>query len=151
MYHQLQTLDSPSVMTFSTERPQMLVPRSFKKKKKKKVPRSFIAQNAPTESCRCTIRIPWYHQNPAYTHRILFALTAWLVPFTWNKVLLDCLDPQMCCVMAVGLLDRHQGTCNRADSRFAPRQWEMALLCNDVSHWLGANLESALCKHHRSW
>ena len=32
----------------------------------------------------------------------------------------------------------------RADSRFAPGQWETALLCNDVSHWLGANLESAL-------
>ena len=32
----------------------------------------------------------------------------------------------------------------RADSRFAPSQWETALLCNDVSHWLGANLESAL-------
>ena len=32
----------------------------------------------------------------------------------------------------------------RADSRFALSQWEMALLCNDVSHWLGANLESAL-------
>ena len=35
--------------------------------------------------------------------------------------------------------------CNgRADSRFAPSQWETALLCNDVSHWLGASLESAL-------
>ena len=32
----------------------------------------------------------------------------------------------------------------RADSRFAPSQWETALLCNDVSHWLGASLESAL-------
>ena len=32
----------------------------------------------------------------------------------------------------------------RADSRFAPSQWETALLCNDVSHWLGAILESAL-------
>ena len=31
-----------------------------------------------------------------------------------------------------------------ADSRFAPSQWEAALLCNDVSHWLAANLESAL-------
>ena len=32
-----------------------------------------------------------------------------------------------------------------ADSRFAPSQWETALLCNDVSHhWLGANLEPAL-------
>ena len=31
------------------------------------------------------------------------------------------------------------------DTRCAPSQWETALLCNDVSHWLGANLESALC------
>ena len=29
-------------------------------------------------------------------------------------------------------------------SRFAPSQWETALLCNDVAHWLGANLESVL-------
>ena len=33
---------------------------------------------------------------------------------------------------------------NRVDSRFVPSQWEMALLCNNVSHWLGSNLESAL-------
>ena len=32
----------------------------------------------------------------------------------------------------------------RADSRFAPSQWGTALLCNDVSHWLGASLESAI-------
>ena len=32
----------------------------------------------------------------------------------------------------------------RADSRFAPSQWETALPCNGVSHWLGASLESAL-------
>ena len=32
----------------------------------------------------------------------------------------------------------------RADSRFAPSQFETALLCNDISHWLGASLESAL-------
>ena len=32
----------------------------------------------------------------------------------------------------------------RADSRFAPSQWETALFCNDVSHWLGTSLESAL-------
>ena len=35
--------------------------------------------------------------------------------------------------------------CNsRDDSRFAPSQWETALLSNDVFHWLGASLESAL-------
>ena len=37
----------------------------------------------------------------------------------------------------------------RADSRFAPSQWETVLLCNDVSHWLGANLGSAL--HYTQW
>ena len=37
----------------------------------------------------------------------------------------------------------------RADSRFAPSQWEMALLCNDISYWLGTSLESyvASIKH----
>ena len=33
---------------------------------------------------------------------------------------------------------------DRADSRFAPSQCDSALLCNDVPHWLGASLESAL-------
>ena len=33
---------------------------------------------------------------------------------------------------------------SRADSKFASSQWETALLGNDVSHWLGANLKSAL-------
>ena len=32
----------------------------------------------------------------------------------------------------------------RADSRFPPSQWETSLQSNAVSHWLGANLESAL-------
>ena len=30
----------------------------------------------------------------------------------------------------------------RTDSRCTQSQWETALLCNDVSHWLGASLES---------
>ena len=38
---------------------------------------------------------------------------------------------------------------HRADSRFTLSQWETALLCNDVSHWLGINVESAL--HHICW
>ena len=35
--------------------------------------------------------------------------------------------------------------CFRTDSRFAPSQWETSSQSNVVSHWLGANLESALC------
>ena len=31
----------------------------------------------------------------------------------------------------------------RADSKFAPSQWETSLQSNAVSHWLGANLKSA--------
>ena len=31
-----------------------------------------------------------------------------------------------------------------AYTRFAPSLWETALLCNDISHWLGTSLESAL-------
>ena len=32
----------------------------------------------------------------------------------------------------------------KANFKFAPIQWETALLCNDVSHWQGASLESAM-------
>ena len=39
----------------------------------------------------------------------------------------------------------------RADSRFATSQWETALLCNTVSHWLGANLESAMILFMMIW
>ena len=34
-----------------------------------------------------------------------------------------------------------------SDSRFSLSQWETALHCNDVSHWLGASLKSALQLH----
>ena len=38
----------------------------------------------------------------------------------------------------------------RTGCRFALNQWGTALLCDDISHWLGANLESALiiCSMH---
>ena len=38
---------------------------------------------------------------------------------------------------------------NRADSKFAfaPSHPETELLCDDVSHWLGAILESALLRY----
>ena len=39
---------------------------------------------------------------------------------------------------------RWTGKWNRADARFAPSQWETPLLCNDISHWLAANLASTL-------
>ena len=39
----------------------------------------------------------------------------------------------------------------RADSRLGPSQWEMSLQSNTVSHWLGANLESALLSCQTIW
>ena len=45
------------------------------------------------------------------------------------------------------MVSPHKGpvkTFSRADSRLAPSQWETSLQCNTASHWLGANLESAL-------
>ena len=36
-------------------------------------------------------------------------------------------------------------------TRFAPSQWETALLCNDVSHWLGVRLESAVKAISHLW
>ena len=39
---------------------------------------------------------------------------------------------------------------DRVDFRFAPSQWETALLCNDVSHWLGTKLELALLNRYTS-
>ena len=49
----------------------------------------------------------------------------------------QCSDPVHRCIYAsIGM----------ADSRFAPSQWETALLCNDVSHWLDASLESVLIR-----
>ena len=51
-------------------------------------------------------------------------------------------------LQALGNMDTYGMAYNamyyRADSRFASSQWETALLYNDVSHWLGANLESAM-------
>ena len=39
------------------------------------------------------------------------------------------------------------------DSRFASSQWKTVLLCNDVFHWVGGSLESALLyyRQHRRW
>ena len=42
------------------------------------------------------------------------------------------------------LLHRSHAFTISANSRFAPSQWETTLHCKEVSHWLGASLESAL-------
>ena len=49
-----------------------------------------------------------------------------------------------CLWVLIGWCKLNHWGLDRADSSFAPSQWETVLLRNDVSHWLGANLESAL-------
>ena len=44
-------------------------------------------------------------------------------------------------------LDCFASWADRDDSMFSPSQWATVSLCNDVSHWLGANLESSLWTH----
>ena len=40
---------------------------------------------------------------------------------------------------------------SRVDSRFAPSQWEAALLCNDVSHWLVAKCKPRISPDGVIW
>ena len=70
--------------------------------------------------------------------------------FSWKKILLKissakwhpfCLGLN---VLRLAVLTIRHQRYFRSDSRLAPSQWETALQSNAVSHWLGANLESAL-------
>ena len=45
----------------------------------------------------------------------------------------------------MSILTRPRCVVFRADFRLVPNQWETSLQSNVVSHWLGANLELALC------
>ena len=55
----------------------------------------------------------------------------------------SCTNPLISYLMRTDICNHKADTLSRADCRFAPSQWEIALLCNDASHWLGASLESA--------
>ena len=56
-----------------------------------------------------------------------------------------CAKPICWCLICQHWHDKYVERCHfKADSRIAPGQWETVLLCNDVSHWLGAILESSL-------
>ena len=71
--------------------------------------------------------------------------------FAWTLVVLWWLDefPYVLRIVSItcvySLVVAHtSSSVNRADSRLGPGQWETSLQSNAVSHWLGANLESAL-------
>ena len=61
-------------------------------------------------------------------------------PILQGMVIVEKSKGSKCTVIIVNCL----GFEARADCRFASSQWETALLCNDVSHWRGASLESSL-------
>ena len=73
----------------------------------------------------------WANNRDTSDLRCLFThydLTVICLPFRWNDVTFG----------------------GRADSRFAPSQWETSLQSNAASHWPGANLELAL-QYHSCW
>ena len=67
----------------------------------------------------------WWHWN-----------LAWLLPPVGILMTLGCQCIHV--LLVIGLVEYI------SNSSFAPSQWETALLCNDVSHWLVASQESAL-------
>ena len=79
-----------------------------------------------------------FSQNTPNTIDVVGILCIFFISFFYE--LLFCI---LCLCLDALLYGAFYYLNQRADSRFAPSQWEMALLCNDVSHWLGTNLESA--------
>ena len=63
------------------------------------------------------------------------------------KILQSCTKPSISSKPQAGPI-LVEVTASRADSRFAPSQWAQS---NDVSHWLGASLESALALRVKRW
>ena len=62
--------------------------------------------------------------------------------FSHRKVLLT--STVMCICVWFIYFKTVKLTAPRANSRFSLSQWETALLCNNISQWLGTSLESAL-------
>ena len=83
------------------------------------------------------------------------AITAVSIASIWDKNCSGLMGPYFIlseisedCRFSCALMwDRSYQSEHRADSRLASSQWETALQSNAVSHWLGANLESALWTH----
>ena len=74
------------------------------------------------------IRRSWYYRNS----------------YTWKDSLYIEMEPRCSVCVLILYVCIWSGQCHtRADSRLAPSQWETSLQSNAVSHWLGANLESA--------
>ena len=103
----------------------------------------YVSSSTHTQM-RCVKRFCWWK---CYLYLVRWtgsALSTSIIDIHYNKrtpiaVNYNCTGKQLLYVYKCRAMVHH-----RADSSFASSQWETALLCNDVSHWLGAILESAL-------
>ena len=62
----------------------------------------------------------------------------------WCHVALRHKGPQCVHELNIETIPFYHNVIIKANYRFVPSQWETVLLCNDVSRWLGASLESAI-------
>ena len=100
--------------------------------------RNYLAQQWSLRKVR--VRFPW--QQTQMNQLWVQQLSMWRLrrkPSQWTRIPAWLKVQYTFCHIVQKLVRSF-----RADSRFAPHQWETVLLCNNVSHWLGANLESAL-------
>ena len=101
-------------------------------------------ESCQNDNCQCN---QWrkYHPNAIY----VFAGPCYL----GRQICLDIIIPfrslrNVLCRRTINLIPFQsvRFSLSRANSRFAPSQWETTLLCNDVSLWQGANQP---CYHMR--
>ena len=93
----------------------------------------------------------WHNKNDIYL--IWYSFNS-LTPVIFQLIIQDSSlpsQPAMGCLLGVFWKNKKWPCYNSIklyalpnSGLIAPSQWEMALLCNGVSHWLGAILESAL-------
>ena len=82
--------------------------------------------------------------NPCYlTHANENEISTTEIP-AHTSMPMDCNPKTVVIIWLVYYSNMYVYNSHRADSKFASIQWETPLLCNDVSHWMGTKLESAL-------
>ena len=91
---------------------------------------------------------PMYSVTFCITLIVITSRNYWMWYFHGNstslKMIRENIAPKIYCKNGQSPRDHLARMYIRTDTRFAPSQWETTLLCNDVSHWLGASLTSAL-------
>ena len=101
------------------------------------IPGFFLPGRCNPLSCRLTL-------SPELCHLLSTDTGSWHYDTrrgSWRLGKAGCVNPRSPASAGHGSTF---GVDIRTDSRFAPSQWETSLQSNAVSHWLGANLESAL-------